>query len=168
MNKLIAFAKERLEELTESFKEKVDNDTYSNRVLIKIIDNLSVNVKNFHIRIEEPNVKPHFSLGITMQEIMIQNTDSDWNEVFIDRNVDKQQDVFKQLKMFNFSIYLNILDKNFLHKLERSDILLELSEMFSLDAPYAKDVDFFLKPSRLLISKPNCSDDSVQQLFFGN
>ena len=57
-------------------------------LITKIVDNLQINLKDIHVRIEnEDTLEPEnsFSLGITLQEIDLYTTDANWKRVYLDR-----------------------------------------------------------------------------------
>ena len=70
---LLSFANNKFDEIKLALEKK--ESSYSDRVLLKILDNLHLNFKNLHIRIEESNFKPYFAFGITMHSLNIVNTD---------------------------------------------------------------------------------------------
>lgn len=113
---LTSFANKKIEEIKAALEKK--QNTYTDRIISKIVDNLHLNFKNLHIRIEEPNYSPYFSFGITMESLNVVNTDKDWKEKFIDRNVDQTTDMFKLLKLNNLGFYFKINETYLLSKLE--------------------------------------------------
>ena len=57
-------------------------------LITKIVDNLQINLKDIHVRIEnQDTLEPEnsFSLGITLQEIDLYTTDEHWKRVYLDR-----------------------------------------------------------------------------------
>jgi vacuolar protein sorting-associated protein 13A/C len=117
LNFLNKFVQERILELTEAFQEESQkSSTYSDRVMLKILDNLHINFKNIHIRIEEPNKPPFYCIGVTLKEMLVVNTNENWEQKFIDRNKNKNISVFKLLKISNFGIYLKSSDNLFISK----------------------------------------------------
>jgi vacuolar protein sorting-associated protein 13A/C len=145
INCLKKFATGRLSELQGAFAKDEKSDGYFDRVLVKVLDNLQVNIKNIHIRIEEPKA-PSYSLGITLEEIFIVNTDDKWEQKFIDRNKNKNIDIFKQLKILNFGLYLRTNETYFISQCE--DVKSEMDNLFPLNCPYAKNIDYLIRPSK--------------------
>lgn len=145
------FAYSRIHELTEAFsKEK--SAGYLDRITLKIIDNLQINFSNIHVRFEDFYMQPCYSLGITLENISIINTDSNWNQIFIDRNSNKQLDVFKLLKISNFGLYLNIGENNEISSTEDVDILEQkLNLLFSQKASQIEGAIYLIKPSNNLL-----------------
>ena len=119
---LLQFSNERMLQLSQSFVEetkKMENNDQKNMaskekqntfwegLTVKILDNLQVKFKNVHIRIEAPFDNNHTSIGVSLEEMFVVNTNEEWQEEFIDRNVNKNANIFKLLKISNFGIYLN-------------------------------------------------------------
>ena len=100
------FANERIYTLIQSFNKdnEINNNsnnnnqssTYFGRILIKILDNLHINFKNINIRIEDIN--NGISFGFTLKEILTVNTNEKWEQEFIDRNYNKDINIYKLLK----------------------------------------------------------------------
>jgi len=57
-------------------------------------------------------------MGFTLEEIILINTDQNWKEIFIDRNVHKDLNMYKILNIKNFGFYLNCNEKKFLSDLK--------------------------------------------------
>jgi hypothetical protein len=58
------------------------------KTITKIADNIKVIIKNIHIRYEVdfPQADiPQYILGFTLQQIKMNATNSDWEEIYIDR-----------------------------------------------------------------------------------
>ena len=121
---LLKFSNERMLQLAQSFLEETrkiemektgqqqnqiqeKQNTFWEGMVLKILDNLQVKFKNVHIRIEAPFDNNHTSLGVSLEEMFVVNTNENWEEEFIDRNVYKNANIFKLLKISNFGIYLN-------------------------------------------------------------
>ena len=143
------FAQERIQELQEAFIKKEENSNFSDRVLLKILDNLHVNFKNIHIRIEENIKAPFYCFGVTLREMLIVNTNENWVEQFIDRNKNKNIDVYKLLKISNFGIYLNSHENNFLsqHEENKNEIKQKMYEILPLGSEKADSIRYLIEPS---------------------
>lgn len=152
INDLKNFAFSRIQELTEAFsKEK--SAGYLDRITLKIIDNLQIKFSNVHIRFEDFYMNPTYSLAITLQNLFVNNTDSNWQQIFIDRNSNKDLDVFKLLKISNFGLYLNINEKENISTLEDLGLIEEkLVELFPRDATHVFNVEYLIKPSKYFLS----------------
>jgi len=116
---------------------------------LKIIDNLQINFSNIHVRFEDFCLTPPYSMGITLQNISVVNTDGMFNQIFIDRNSNKELDVFKLLKISNFGLYLKIDDNLNVSSLESiTEIEQKLNELFPMDASHIQDMEYLIKPSK--------------------
>jgi vacuolar protein sorting-associated protein 13A/C len=145
------FAQERIQELQEAFIKKEENSNFSERALLKILDNLHVNFKNIHIRIEENIQAPFYSFGVTLKEMLVVNTNENWVEQFIDRNKTKNINVYKLLKISNFGIYLNSNENNFLtqHEANKDEIRRKMNEMLPLGSQKAQSIKYLIQPSTI-------------------
>ena len=137
------FAQDRLLELTEAFQ--AEKSSYGDRVMLKVLDNLHVNFKNIHIRIEEPNKAPLYSLGITLKEMLVVNTNENWEQKFIDRNKDKNINVFKLLKISNLGVYLKTAETMFLSKEDNYKV--SMGRLFNAEQT-ACNLEYLVKPSK--------------------
>ena len=153
MGYLKKFVQERVQQLQDAFITKDgEKSSYTDRVILKILDNLHLNFKNINIRIEEPNKNPCYSLGLTLEEMFVVNTNENWEEKFIDRSTNKFVDVHKLLKIKNFGIYLKTDEAYFIStkNLKIPEIKQEMDVFFPLNTAQAKDIDYLIKPSNIL------------------
>ena len=79
-------------------------------LVTKIVDNLQISLKNLHLRVEhEDTIEPDnsFSLGITLQELDLYTTDSNWERIYVDRTkeANKHKAMNKILRIHNFGVY---------------------------------------------------------------
>lgn len=79
----------------------------------KIVDNLQVSIKNIHVRYEDPSsfYKP-LSLGLTMQQLVIETTNEKWEKEFFDRTYaeNKQKPLQKIIDLKSIGVYINPKD----------------------------------------------------------
>ena len=68
-----------------SQEEQKKNQSFTQSLVTKIVDNLQVTVKNIHIRYEDSISAPGhpFSLGMTLQEFSAISTNGEWQPTFI-------------------------------------------------------------------------------------
>lgn len=61
------------------------NQSFSESLTTKIIDNLQITIKNIHVRYEDTNqfTSQQFAMGITLEELSAISTDQDWKPAFI-------------------------------------------------------------------------------------
>ena len=153
---LINFISSKLDKLTEVLEQKEQTSKtksskgYVDRILMKVLDNLHVNFKHVNIRVEDEN---NFSLGVTLEELFIVNTNEKWEQVFIDRNKKQNENmtVYKLLQLSNFGLYLKCNDKLIISQNEKiNDIEDNMKTLFPKGAKEISDIDYLIKPSKLL------------------
>jgi len=177
LNLLKKFFENRIAELTEAFLQEEKSAGYIDRVLVKILDNLHVNIKNLHIRIEDTTKRPFYSLGFTLQEMLIVNTNENWEEQFIDRNKQKDLNVFKLLKIQNFGFYLKT-DENYFISLESNKsgsggikklLKDEMNSLFPLGEKFGKNFEYLIKPISLVakMRQNNKMEDDEESVGIG-
>ncbi|KAH6673104.1 putative vacuolar protein sorting-associated protein 13 [Halenospora varia] len=68
-----------------SQEEQQKNQSFTESLVTKIVDNLQVTVKNIHIRYEDSISAPGhpFALGLTLQEFSAVSTDGEWKPTYI-------------------------------------------------------------------------------------
>lgn len=68
-----------------SQEEQKKNQSFTQSLVTKIVDNLQVTVKNIHIRYEDSISAPGhpFALGVTLEEFSAVSTDGNWKPTFI-------------------------------------------------------------------------------------
>ena len=78
-------------------------------IIIKILNKLKINLKNFHIRFEEhENSKQNISIGITLEEFSMVNATSNFDEINeSNKNYAIDKNVYKLLMGTSFGIYFN-------------------------------------------------------------
>ncbi len=106
-------------------------------LVTKIVDNLQINVKDIHVRIEHQDnieIENSFSLGITLQEIDLYTTDDQWNRVYLDRSKGNMQnlEMHKVLRIKNFGIYYKTNERNLIANITNSDIDAQTEERGSM------------------------------------
>ena len=184
---LLQFSNERMLQLTQSFIEetkKLENsDQVSNEkqnsfwdgIFVKVLDNLQVKFKNVHIRIEAPFDNNHTSLGISLEEMFVVNTNEEWEEEFIDRNVNKNINIFKLLKISNFGIYLNPNENLLLYNIykenldtknesEIKDIIEEhMNKLFPEEEQKLPDMEYLIEPMSLTAKMTQRNDMNIKE-----
>ena len=120
---LNTFFTKKINELTEALnKEKQKPLSYLDKIKMKIIDNLHIKFKDIHIRIEDNSNTPFSSLGITLDELLIINTNNNWEESFINRHDNNNENyLYKLLKIHNFGFYLISEESIFVSQKENDD-----------------------------------------------
>ena len=187
---LLKFSNERMLQLAQSFVEETKKmemektgqaptqqpekqNTFWEGMVLKILDNLQVKFKNVHIRIEAPFDNNKTSIGMSLEEMFVVNTNENWEEEFIDRNVHKNANIFKLLKISNFGIYLNPNETNLFYNIydkiikEKSEIeALEsvekgMNEVFPVGDKKLKNMDYLIEPMSLTAKMTQRNDLSA-------
>ena len=91
-----------------------------------------------------------------MEGLKIINTDADWKPNFIDRNSNKDAELFKLLKIKNFGVYFNDSETNNLSVLEYSKVSKALHSLFPKGSSAINGIDYLIKPSKVITSDTNC------------
>lgn len=99
----------RKQELLQN-KEQVDKG-FVEKLTAQIINNLQIKITNVHLRYEDSHNASHpFSIGVTLRDLDIYTTDSNWMKTYLTKQVSK---VYKIAKLNSLSIYMNCNDKIF-------------------------------------------------------
>ena len=187
---LLKFSNERMLQLAQSFIEETKKmemektgqtqpkapekqNTFWEGMVLKILDNLQVKFKNVHIRIEAPFDNNHTSFGMSLEEMFVVNTNDKWEEEFIDRNVHKNANIFKLLKISNFGIYLNpnetslfynIYETNIKEKTEKETFdLIEqaMNEVFPEGEKKLINMEYLIEPMSLTAKMTQRNDMTI-------
>jgi len=108
---LKAYTEEALQKLEQKVKEGLANDgkmSFWERIMVKVIDNIQISVKDVHIRFEDNTFrKSPYGFGFTLQDLSIVTTSEIWEPQFIDRTeeANRNRPLHKYLKLTNFSFY---------------------------------------------------------------
>ena len=94
-------------------------------IIMKVIDNFVLNIKqslfkyrNVHVRVEQENEIPYYSMGVTVQEISIHSTNDKWEKGFIDRSKSKSAYSFRIFSLTRFGLYFNPIETNITKNIE--------------------------------------------------
>jgi len=98
-------------ELMKQFRERGDDkegDSFTQRLVTKIVDNLQIEVVNVHVRFEDvtSNKDFPFAFGMCVESLKIQSTDAEWNPTYRTDSV-----IYKLAGMKNLSFYLDPIDQ---------------------------------------------------------
>lgn len=116
LQKIDKFANDCLDCLLEKEKlleKKGKETTFSDRMAMKILDNLQINIKNIHFRIES-NQSFCFNAGFTLKALTICSTNEKWEKTIINREAESKQVLSKHklLNLENFGFYWNCRKTN--------------------------------------------------------
>ena len=77
-------------------------------MVVKIIDNLQVTIRDIHIRYEDTLSKT-FAFGVTLEELKLYTVNSKGEPEYVDRSrpENAEEPLRKQLEMYNVGVYWN-------------------------------------------------------------
>lgn len=85
--------------------------------MTKIIDNVQLTIQNMHMRLENyEHFGNTFSMGLTLKEIAVHTTNSEWRKEYFDRTKQQNFDkpVFKVLSIVKCGLYWRVKEDKFL------------------------------------------------------
>jgi len=107
------FAQELVSNLRVQESDAKDQ-SYVERLLTKIVDNIQITIRNIHVRYEDKLSAPElpFSCGATLKELRVSTCNENWEPHFFDRNEAENKDkpIFKKLQVDSFAVYLKAED----------------------------------------------------------
>ena len=94
-----------LQDEKKSTSGSIIGDTFTLKLLTKIVDNVQLEISNVHIRIEDETLEKGqpYVAGITIEKISGTTTDKDWNNKWIENSTI----IHKLLQLSNLSVYWN-------------------------------------------------------------
>ncbi|EFA79338.1 hypothetical protein PPL_07756 [Heterostelium album PN500] len=99
---------EWLKSIKEAETEQIgkQDDTFTGRLVTKIIDNLQIVINKVHIRFEHKNeIGRLYAIGVTLDKISAQSTDERWIPSFIDST--KSNIIRKLAEMHSLGVYID-------------------------------------------------------------
>ncbi|RLV92227.1 Vacuolar protein sorting-associated protein 13 [Spathaspora sp. JA1] len=141
----------------------VNNETFTESLITKIVDNLQVTIKNIHIRYEDDSVltESPYSIGLTLKELSAVSTDENWTASFISIT---QRLTHKLLTLSNLSCYMNqSIDFSTIYvECKEGGDYTKLLECFEQAIDYDKTLEYLLKPvtghGKVKIHKPGTTE----------
>ncbi|CAF1256037.1 unnamed protein product [Rotaria sordida] len=140
---------EKLRQDKEAFKDinniEKDNDTFSARMKLQIMQNLELLIHNIHIVYEDKTTKPNhpFAFGITLNYITFQTTNKEWIPTIIKEN---SPVIYKLGELNALSIYWNTNIKSN-SNLPRNEIIKNLQTKIAVDTDQvSKDMTYIFRP----------------------
>lgn len=109
--------------------EVAGNETFTESLITKIVDNLQVTIKNIHVRYEDESVlcENPYALGFTLDELSASSTDENWEPSFISIT----QDLTRKLLMLrSFACYMST-DATSIYSDDLSQTLQALKDFFT-------------------------------------
>lgn len=147
------------------------NQSFTESLVTKIIDNLQITIKNIHIRYEDHTSVPNhpFSLGISLEELSAVSTNADWDPIFIQ---DMSNITHKLTTLSSLSVYWNT-DSESVKEMELEDLLAFMSAVpGQKDSATIESFQYILRPvsgtGRITMNKGSSIDEpkTKAQLMF--
>ncbi|EAZ62765.2 vacuolar sorting [Scheffersomyces stipitis CBS 6054] len=138
---------EAIQSVTSQAQDGIDtaqNETFTESLITKIVDNLQVTIKNIHIRYEDDSVlaESPYALGISLNELSAVSTDEGWKPSFIEIT---QTLTRKLLTLKYLSCYMNT-ESSSIYTDNYEDLLNRFKESIITDQNYSIDLQFLIKP----------------------
>lgn len=137
------------------------NETFTENLITKIVDNLQVTIKNIHIRYEDDSVltESPYSVGLTLDELSAVSADNSWTPSFISIT---QALTHKLLTLKSLSCYMNT-ESTTIYTDDAEELLENFRKsIFKDESSNVSDLQFLLKPvsgkGRLSVHKPGATE----------
>jgi vacuolar protein sorting-associated protein 13A/C len=160
--------------LANDAENQLKNQSFTDSLVSKIIDNLQITIKNIHIRYEDFGcyTKIPYAFGITLDELSAVSTDENWVANFIQNvsNISRKLLLLKSLTIY--------MDSSMSHKSmissDKDEMLVNLREyLISASNDTSGNIEYLLQPvsgkGHLKLNKLGPTDDSPHydiDLFF--
>lgn len=65
-----------------------ENQGYFSKLAMKVLDNISVSIKDIHVRFEDhfSTLDQSYSFGLVLKRLEIQTTNENWERKYVDRS----------------------------------------------------------------------------------
>lgn len=147
-----------------------NNESFTESLVTKIVDNLQVTIKNIHVRYEDDSVLTEnpYSVGFRLTELSAVSSNDSWVASFISIT---QAFTHKLLTLKNLSCYMNTDSATIFT--EDSEELLKIFKESVSSETFINDIQYLLKPisgeGRLTVHKRGATETSPHikaELFF--
>jgi vacuolar protein sorting-associated protein 13A/C len=154
--------------------DKLKNQSFTDSLISKIIDNLQITIKNIHIRYEDFNcyTKNPYALGFTLDELSAISTDENWIVNFIE-NVASISRKLMLLKSLTIYLDTSIIPSHSIYSDNKEEMLNNLKNYINLASSDNSNVEYLLQPvsgkGHLTLNKLGPTDDTPHynlELFF--
>ncbi|KAI5810307.1 hypothetical protein DFH27DRAFT_185031 [Peziza echinospora] len=128
-----------------SEEEEKKNQSFTESLTTKIIDNVQVTVKNIHIRYEDAISTPGhpFALGLTLEEFSAISTNSNWEPAFVHENVTITH---KLAKLGSLAVYWNTDASHFAGQATHDEVIQAFHTLIATGENTLPGHQFVLKP----------------------
>lgn len=159
-------------------KDKLKNQSFTDSLISKIIDNLQITIKNIHIRYEDLNcfTKVPYALGFTLDELSAVSTDENWVKNFIENvsSVSRKLLLLKSLTVYLDTSISSTASAAVFSDLDRDAMIDRLKAYIDQASANASgNIEYLLQPvsgtGHLTLNKLGPTDESPHynvELFF--
>jgi len=171
-----ALKKKKIEnyEWLKSIKDAEENeiasaakdDSFTNRLVTKIIDNLQIVINKVHIRFENRNeIGKLYAVGLTLDKLSAQSTDDNWMPTFVDSS--KTQMIKKLAVMDSFGFYIDENAES-LENLPTAEFTKLFTDLIPTQASISLLRKYIIKPIssqlKLTINKSDLIDKAIPKI----
>ncbi|KAK5580128.1 hypothetical protein RB653_000141 [Dictyostelium firmibasis] len=154
------------EENEMSSLQSEKSDSFTDRLVTKIIDNLQIVINKVHIRFENKNdIGKLYALGITLDKLSIQSTDEFWNPSFVDSS--KSKFIKKLALMDSLGFYIDD-NADSLQNLKLEEFTKAFTSLIPSSASFALLSKYIIKPIssqlKLNINKSDIIEKSIPKI----
>lgn len=120
------------------------NQSFTDSLVTKIIDNLQITIKNIHIRYEDQSSVPNhpFSLGISLEELSAVSTNAEWDPIFIQTSSNVTH---KLTTLSSLSVYWNT-DSDSVKDMSQEDLIGFMSVVPTQKTHTIENYQYILRP----------------------
>lgn len=180
LNELEIISQQLISLENQNENDKLKNQSFTDSLISKIIDNLQITIKNIHIRYEDLNcfTKMPYALGFTLDELSAVSTDENWIKNFIENISSVSR---KLLLLKSLTIYLDTSIDSHSNQIfsqfgnDKEQIIEKLKNYIDLASSEDSNnnIEYLLQPvtgkGHLTLNKLGPTDDSPHynlELFF--
>ncbi|TID30882.1 hypothetical protein CANINC_000530 [Pichia inconspicua] len=174
LDNLEALSQQSTDLTTSDPNEALKNQSFTDSLISKIIDNLQITIKNIHIRYEDFDcyTKSPYSFGITLEELSAVSTDENWIQNFIEQVTTMSR---KLMLLKSLTIYMDTsLNGQSSIVSENKDQMIEnLKNFINSASSNTSSIEYLLQPvsgtGHLTLNKLGATDENPHynlNLFF--
>ncbi|PAV62062.1 hypothetical protein WR25_11522 isoform B [Diploscapter pachys] len=140
----------RLEEARKNRRKPPDPvaDSFAEKMITQIIKNLQVTISNIHVRFEDKYTNRHrpFCMGVTMEKLDFQTTDSNWKPTIHKEAV---KIIYKLVSLQNLAMYWNSDSKLISDLTDKDEIRKKLQETIHRGKGNPSGFKYILEPIQM-------------------
>lgn len=144
--------------------ETLKNQSFTDSLVSKIIDNLQITIKNIHIRYEDFDcyTKSPYSFGITLEELSAVSTDENWVQNFIEQVTTMSR---KLMLLKSLTIYMDtsLNGQSSIVSNDKDQMIQNLKNFIDSASSNNSSIEYLLQPvsgtGHLTLNKLGATDD---------